>query len=300
MPTDRPITRRELLRRIAAAVAGGSLMAPTVLEAAAGGAGAAPASGEGATPARSLLAPVGLQLYTVRGAMSGSVERTLDRVAAIGYREVEFAGYFGRSPQEIRQALDSAGLAAPSAHVGIGAFDDWPATLEAAAAMGHDWLVVPSLPPEMKADLDEWRRTAERFEAAGEVARDHGIGLAFHNHADAARPVDGTVPLDLLLRETSPVHLSVQADVYWLLEGGTDPAAFLERWPGRVASLHVKDRAADGSMADVGAGVVDWQEVLGAGRRAGVEHHFVEHDRPRDPFASAEASFRHLHALELP
>jgi sugar phosphate isomerase/epimerase len=169
-----------------------------------------------------------------------------------------------------------------------------------AAAVGHDWLVVPSLPPEMRATLDDWRRTAERFEAAGQEARDRGMGLAFHNHAEAARPVDGVIPLDLLLQETSPEHVSVQADVYWLLEGGTDPVAFLERWPGRIPSLHVKDRAADGSMAAVGAGTVDWPAVLGAGLEAGVEHLFVEHDRPADPFASAEASYRYLSDLEVP
>lgn len=299
---DGAVSRREALRRAGLALLGGAgaMMAPAALSGASRPSGGWISSAHrkpvDRPPGR--LSPVGLQLYTLRGAMAGSVEDTLERVAAIGYREVEFAGYFGRTPEEIREALDAAGLAAPSAHVGVDAFDDWRATLDAAAVVGHDWLVVPSLPPEMRATLDDWRRTAERFEAAGEEARDRGIGLAFHNHAEAARPVDGVIPLDLLLQETSAEHVSVQADVYWLLEGGTDPVAFLERWPGRVPSLHLKDRTADGSMADVGAGTVDWPAVLRAGLEAGVEHHFVEHDRPPAPFASAEASYRYLSALE--
>lgn len=299
-PRDPVVSRREALRRAGLALMGGTLLAPAPLSSA-----SRPSRRRGRRGSHRIgrtlapLSPLGLQLYTLREAMSEDMEATLERVAAIGYREVEFAGYFGRSPEEIRRALDAAGLTAPSAHVGVEALENWPATLDAAGVMGHDWLVVGSLPPEMREDLDGWRRAAERFEAAGEQARARGIGLAFHNHASAARPVDGVVPLDLLLRRTSPEHVSVQADVYWLVEGGTDPVAFLERWPGRIPSLHVKDRNADGEMADVGAGVVDWPAVLDAGAEAGVEHHFVEHDRPADPFASAEASYRYLSDLEL-
>lgn len=297
VPKDPLVSRREALRRAGLALVGGAFLAPAALP----GVSRLPrrwARGRVDPPLASL-SPLGVQLYTLREAMAESVEATLDRVAAIGYREVEFAGYFGRSPEEIRRALDAAGLRAPSAHVGVGALDDWPAILDAAGAMGHDWLVVASLPPAMRASLDDWRRTAERFEAAGEAARARGIGLAFHNHAEAARPVDGVVPLELLLRETTPEHVSVQADIYWMVEGGTDPVAFLERWPGRIPSLHVKDRTVDGAMADVGAGAIDWAAVLSAGLEAGVRHHFVEHDRPPDPFASAEASYRYLDGLEL-
>ncbi|MFW6193171.1 MAG: sugar phosphate isomerase/epimerase family protein [Gemmatimonadota bacterium] len=297
------VTRREALRRTGLGLLAGTLaVAPSPSQLGATGASRRRAGRRALRLDRPALplSPLGVQLYTLREAMSESVEATLERVAAIGYREVEFAGYFDRTPEEIRRAVDAAGLSAPSAHVGVETLEDWPATLDAAVAVGHDWIVVASLPPEMTGTLDDWRRVAERFEAAGEEARDRGIGLAFHNHAGAARAVDGVVPLDLLLRRTSPEHVSVQADVYWLVEGGTDPVAFLERWPGRIPSLHVKDRTADGAMEDVGAGVIDWPGVLSAGRDAGVEHHFVEHDRPADPFASAEASYRYLSHLELP
>lgn len=246
----------------------------------------------------SVSGPLGVQLYTLRDAMAESVERTLSRVAAIGYREVEFAGSFGRTPEQIRAALDDTGLRAPSAHMGVDAFDDWPATLEAAATMGHRWIVIPSLPPQMRATLDDWRRTAERFGRAAMAACSAGIRVAFHNHAVEARPLEGRIPLDVFLEETDPDLVGVQADIHWLVEGGVDPVTFLDRWPGRIPSLHLKDRTADGEMADVGAGAVDWPAVLAAARRAGVQHHFVEHDRPADPFASVRASFEYLNGLE--
>lgn len=265
-------------------------------------------SGEGSGPSGrrapagdggSALAPLGIQLYTLRDAMAESVEATLAQVAEIGYREVEFAGYFGRTPEQIRAALDSVGLTAPSAHVAVDALDAWPATLEAATVVGHRWIVIPSLPREMRATLDDWRRTAERFDAAAEEARAAGIRIAYHNHAVEARPLEGRIPLDVFLEETEPDLVGVQADIHWLVEGGVDAVAFLDRWPGRIPSLHVKDRTAAGEMVDVGAGDIDWPVVLGAARRAGVEYHFVEHDRPTDPFASARASFDYLSALEI-
>lgn len=288
-------TRREVLRAMGLALIGAPL--------AVAGCGVSPGNGaeaEGAASgAPAGLDRLGVQLYTLRDAMAEDVEATLARVAGIGYREVEFAGYFGRTPRQIRAALDAEGLAAPSAHVGLEAFDDWPATLEAAAVMGHEWLVVASLPEAMRATLDDWRRTAERFDRAGEQARSAGIGVAFHNHAVEVRPLEGRIPLELFLEETDPALVGVQADIHWLVEGGADPVAFLDRWPGRVPSLHVKDRTADGRMADVGAGDIDWRAVLAAARRAGVAHYFVEHDRPADPFASVRASYDHLAALEV-
>ena len=245
------------------------------------------------------LSPLGLQLYTVRDAMADDLEETLARVAAIGYREVEFAGYFGRTPRTLRAALDAAGLAAPSAHVGIEVFDDLPRAIDAARTMGHRWLVVPSLPREATATLDDWRRTAERFDRAGEALRAAGLRLAFHNHDRELRPLEGRIPLELFLEETDPDLVELQADLYWLVHGGADPVDFLARWTGRVSTVHVKGRAADGTMVDVGAGDVDWPAVLGAARRAGVRHWYVEHDRPADPFASVRASFEYLDALAL-
>ena len=288
--TDPALTRRDALRRMGLALAGGVVL------------GATPRTAHAGEPLRARpgsFAPLGVQLYTLRAAMAESVEATLARVAEIGYREVEFAGYFGRTPSEIRAALNAEGLTAPSAHIGVNAFDEWPATLGAAIDMGHRWLVVASLPEPLRATLDDWRRTADLFQRAGEQARQVGVGLAFHNHAVEVRPMEGVVPLELFLERTDPEHVAVQADLHWMVDGGMDPVAFFGRWPGRVPSVHVKGRAADGTMVDVGAGAIDWPAVLGAGYDAGVRHHFVEHDRPADPFASVEASYRYLAALEV-
>src|SRR5690606_28590915 len=107
---------------------------------------------------------LGIQLYTLRSVLPQDFDGTLARLADVGYREVEFAGYHGRDPAAVRAALDAAGLRAPSAHVAIEALDaEWARTLEAAHAIGHEWLVVAWIPEELRPDLDGYRRIAERF-----------------------------------------------------------------------------------------------------------------------------------------
>ena len=244
------------------------------------------------------LGPLGLQLYTLRQEMTQSVDETLARVAAIGYREVEFAGYFGRSPAEIRQALGNAGLRSPAAHVDMNAMlMDWPSTLEAANTIGIQYLVVPSVPREMSLTLDHWRAVADMFNRGAAEARDAGIRFAYHNHAREFAPIDGRIPFDVLCEQTDPDLVDIELDLFWIVHGGGDPMAVFERWPGRVPLVHVKDRTEEGVMTEVGSGVIDWEEIFGARDVAGIRHYFVEHDEPLDGFESVAASFDYLSRL---
>src|SRR3954468_13876947 len=114
---------------------------------------------------------IGLELYAVRNAMQADPERTLAAVRAIGYSDVELLWSrqnFGRTPQQVRATLDHEGLRAPSAHIApeIIVTDDWAKSLETAKLLGHEYLIVPSLPDETKLPIDEWRRWADRFNAA--------------------------------------------------------------------------------------------------------------------------------------
>ena len=134
------------------------------------------------TPARAMsrLDRIGVQLYTVRGEMAKNVEGTLDRVAEIGYQEVEFVGYFDRSPEQIRDALLASGLDAPAAHIPLESLDDgWERQLEVAEIAGHRYLVVAWIPPAQRKGVDAYKRFAGLFNRAGEQARTQGITFAF-------------------------------------------------------------------------------------------------------------------------
>lgn len=246
------------------------------------------------------LAPIGVQLYTIRSEMQQGVEPALERVAAIGYQEVEFAGYFGHSPIEIRDMLVRTGLSSPAAHVAPNFEPEaWAEILDDANAAGHEYVVVAWTPESMRADLDGWRRTAEVMTRAGEQARAAGLQYAYHNHDFEFAEMEGRVAFDVFCEESDPDLVRIELDIFWIIHGGGDPVAFLERWPGRVPMVHVKDRTVTGHMVDVGQGVIDWAGILKHANRAGMKHLFVEHDRPEVAFGSIEASYRYLSELEI-
>jgi sugar phosphate isomerase/epimerase len=284
------ITRREALTRLAVLAVGSPVIGSLSREA---------AFALKETDQTKFPDPLGVQLYTLRTEMERDVAATLARVAEIGYEEVEFAGYFGDSPSEIRRFLADAGLRAPSAHVAPDLVEEaWPATLEAAAAVGHDYVVVPSIPESMRTSLDDWRRTAERLTLAAAEARAAGLQLAYHNHDFEFREMEGRTPLNVFLETADPELVQVELDLFWIVHAGGDPIAFIDRWPGRIPLVHAKGRTADGRMTEVGSGVIDWAEIFQHRERAGIRHYFVEHDRPGKPFQSVESSFRYLSRLE--
>jgi sugar phosphate isomerase/epimerase len=247
-----------------------------------------------------LLGRLGAQLYTVRNAMTRDFEGTLGRVREIGYEDVEFAGYFGRSPRQVRDVLRAVGLAAPAAHVELAAIEgDWPRTLAAAAEIGHEYLVLAWFAAERRRTSDDWRRLASALGRAGEESRGAGLRLAYHNHDYEFIPVDGSVPLELLLAGTDPADLAFELDVYWMTKAGHDPREWIGRGDGRFELLHLKDSAGppDHAMVDVGAGAVDWPRTIAAAQAAGARHLFVEHDEPGDGLDSLRASYDYLRRL---
>jgi sugar phosphate isomerase/epimerase len=230
--------------------------------------------------------------------MQESVERTLEQVARIGYKEVEFAGYFGKTPQEMRTLLDANGLSAPSSH---GADLNtirarFAEALDDARVVGHRYLVCASL-PQSERTADGFKRVAAEFNRAGEQAQKAGITLAYHNHDFEFRPLGDTVGYDILLAECDPKLVQMQMDLFWITRGGRDPLAYFATHPGRFSSVHVKDMDASGAMVDVGAGRLPFATWFAQAAQAGIRHYFVEHDNPADPMASIQASYRHLERL---
>jgi sugar phosphate isomerase/epimerase len=247
------------------------------------------------------LEKIGLQLYTVRDKMKEDFEGTLARVAEIGYKEVEFAGYFNHSPADVRAILDRHGLSAPSTHVGDISPDAWKASLDAAHAIGHEYIVVPWIPEERRKTLDDWRKVAADFNRAAQAAHDAGIQFAYHNHDFEFPKLAGQVPYDVLLQNTDPRLVQLEIDLYWITKAGQDPLAYFGRWPGRIPLVHVKDSAGppEHKMVDVGQGKIDWKRIFAKQDQAGIKHAFVEHDQPPQPFEDIAVSVRYLKDLEF-
>jgi sugar phosphate isomerase/epimerase len=246
---------------------------------------------------------VGIQLYSVRDEMKRDVAATLARLGEIGYREVEFAGYFDKTPAEIRDLLQRSGLTAPSTHIPYETLKgNWDQALDHAVAVGHQWVTIPWLAPNLRGTAAGWRSIAADFNRGAERAKARGLRFAYHNHEFELKPVEAQVPLDILLAETDPALVDFEMDVYWTVNGGADPLAYFRRHPTRFPLLHIKDSAGppDHKQTDVGAGTIDFASIfrLDAEQRSAVKHAFIEHDQPADPFAFAKNSFDYLSRLE--
>jgi sugar phosphate isomerase/epimerase len=295
------LSRRDALKRMgamAAGVAAGSAVGCR-RESASGAAEASEATGAAAAvSSASPIGPIGVQLYTVRAEMANGVESTLERVAAIGYQEVEFAGYFGHSPTEVREMLARTGLRSPATHIPPNfETDAWAKILDDSNEIGHQHVVVASIPQSMRSSLDAWRETGAAMSRAGDRARAAGLQYAYHNHDFEFEEMEGRVAFDVFCEESDSEFVKIELDLFWIIHGGQEPIEFMDRWPGRIPLVHVKDRTAAGDMVDVGAGVIDWVGIFEHAENAGVEHFFVEHDTPDGPFRSIEASYGYMSRL---
>jgi len=256
-----------------------------------------PATVDASAASPSSLPAVGLQLYTIRSVMENDFRGAMEQVADVGYDEVEFAGYYGRSPEEIGSLLKNLGLAAPATHISLRRIREAPGeVIQTAQAMGHQYVVCPYLDKEDRASIEDYRALADEFSAFGKRCTDAGLQFAYHNHGFEFKEMDGTVPYEVLLEETSPEHVQMEIDLYWTVDAGHDPRTYVEKNPDRYPLCHVKDRSADGEMVSVGEGTINFASIFAVGD---FEHFFVEHDEPADPMQSIETSYRTLADLEM-
>ena len=259
--------------------------------------GCSPKTMSGAAGSRKL-DRVGLQLYTVCNDMEKDFEGTLSKIAGIGYKEVEFAGYFGHSPSDVRAILNRLNITAPSAHGPLSMLtDNWQKTIDNAKVMGHEYLIVAYLNDDQRKSLDDYRRHADLFNSAGETARKSGVKLGYHNHDFEFKPMEGKLPYDLLLERTDPNLVKLEMDLFWITKGGQNPLTYFSRYPGRIELVHVKDMDASQNMVDVGKGTINWAQIFAERDKAGIRHFFVEHDNPPVPLDSAKASYEYLSKL---
>jgi len=242
-----------------------------------------------------------IQLYTMRAL--GDLDRILDAVAEAGYRQVETVGAHLDDAATTRSKLDARGLKVSSSHVSLAALRARPeAVIESSRTLGVDQLFMPAVPPDQRdMAADGWRALGRELSQMAERLRGQGIELGYHNHHWELKPTEGAkTALELLFEAAEGSPLTWQADVAWLVRGGVEPKAWLQRYRSRLTSTHVKDIAPAGQnqdedgWADVGSGVLDWRDLWQACRDAGARWMVVEHDKPKDPARTARTSFAFL------
>lgn len=246
----------------------------------------------------------------VLGAVTGAIKKqleedwlgTLQRVAEIGFKELEFSDPLGPSDAEARKALDALGLRAVA---GGGPFRELRARLpgmsEQWKTQGKNYLACywPWLDNGKGKTLDDYRALAAAFNEFGKTTKAAGLRFVFHHHALEFIPTEGRVPFDLLLAETDPELVSVELDVYWLATAGADPVAYLEKYPARFPILHLGDvsKSGDGTIVCPGEGTLDFRPALAAATQAGVSHVFIENPAATTGLACLEGAYTHVRGL---
>jgi sugar phosphate isomerase/epimerase len=246
---------------------------------------------------------VGLQLYTVRDIFEKDPVGTLEKVAGIGYREVEFGGggYDGMDAAMLRKTLDRLGLKAPSVHIGYDALlQNFDKSLNMAKTLGADTVVLPYMAQEHRTE-QAWQAALPNFNRFAADFKKAGLGFAYHNHDfEFTTKPGGTSLYERFLKETDPALVKIELDLYWAAHAGESLAPLIDRLSGRIYAYHVKDMRADGSMAAVGAGTIDFAALFKLKGSAGVRHFYVENDQAPAPYLpDITTSFQTLHALRF-
>lgn len=278
-PETTPLSRRDVLRLLAAGVAGSTLL-PHLAQAA-------------AHTGRPRIERMGLQLYTVRAALAKDIEGTVAAIARAGITELEFFNPFGKDVAWWNTLLRKHDLTAPSSHEALPKTDDdWGPIFDRAHGMGHRLVIVPYVGDEYRGTRANWQRLADRLNVGAQKAKAAGLQFGYHNHDFEFAPVEGTTGYDILTTQTEKDLVKLELDLYWTVKAGQDPLAIMKRWPNRIVAVHVKDAgpAPERKMTEVGAGTIDFKSILATGRTQGLRHWFIEHDNPADPIASITAS----------
>jgi len=290
--------------------------------------GAAAAAALGLNP-RKLFAdplglPVGLQLYSVRKLLPSDYAGTLKQVAAIGYREVEAAGFYGHSPDEVKAAMSGAGLRCVSAHYSLAdLLKDVDRNLKFTKALGLEYVICssPSVADPAKLasypggakmyfqnglSLDDWRWNAGQFNDLGKKFKAEGIRFGYHNHTMEFHDLGGSTGFDVLLKDLDPAYVTLEMDCGWVVAAGKNPITYLTQYPERISMLHIKDLkpAVAGKTPGervstvLGKGTIDYKPIFAAAKKAGIKHYFVEQEEfDGDPVQELTEDYQYLHAL---
>ncbi len=248
---------------------------------------------------------VGIQLYSLRDDGRRDLERTIADIAAIGYKDLELLdsmNNFGMPPARLRTLLDQHGLRAPSTHMSGNALNELDRHLDEAGTLGHEYLIVASLPITGPRTIDDYRRWADRLNESGKLARERNVWIGFHNHANDFTPVGGVAPYDVLVERTDPAVVRMQLDTGNLAMAGLDPHEYMRRFGDRYWSFHIKDVPHPRSEHDteLGKGVIDFKRLFASIDRIDEKHLFVEQETyPGTPLESMRRDFEYISTLEF-
>lgn len=247
--------------------------------------------------------PLAIQLYTIRDAISENLEKALEKLAELGFNQIEIYGYdgtfFGKSRTEFQSILKNVGLEVISSHHTTGIvhngkgtlLNDWEKSVEDLHFIGSKYMVCSYLFEEERA-TENYKKLPELLNQSGEITKKAGIDFAYHNHDFEFEKFDEITVYDFILNNTSPDLVKMELDLYWITKAGLNPITYFEKYPKRFPLWHVKDmKAGTKDFAEIGNGTIDFKTIFEAREKAGLKHWFVEQDSSdKDMFESLKMS----------
>jgi sugar phosphate isomerase/epimerase len=239
--------------------------------------------------------PVGLQLWTVRNECKKDFAGTIAKVAKMGYKGVEFAGFFDKSATDVRKMLDDNGLKCFGSHTAIDLLSNekLAATMEYNKTIGNAFVIVPYLDRQKLTAKDAWLKMATTFNELADKTRAEGVHIGYHAHAGDFMKIGDETPWDILFGNTSK-EVCMQLDTGNCMQGGGDPVAILKKYPGRSLTIHLKEYSKTNPKALIGEGDVKWKEVFEVCETTGgTEYYIIEEESGAYPqLESAELSLK--------
>jgi sugar phosphate isomerase/epimerase len=249
---------------------------------------------------------LGLQLYSLRDTIPADPKGVLQKVASFGYKELETYGYkdgkiFGMDFLEFGKYVKSLKMKVTSGHYGWDIVrGNWEKAVTDAKAIGQEFMVVPWIAQEERGSVEKYKSLCAELNKAGEICNKHGIRLGYHNHAFEFEKVEGQVPYDIMLTELDPKKVSMEMDIFWVVNAGYDPIKYFEKYPGRFEQWHVKDMTKEDreKNADIGTGTIDFKALFAKAKVAGLKHYYVEQETyPGAPIDSIANGAKYLKTI---
>ena len=252
---------------------------------------------------------VGIQLYSVRDDMKSDPKGSLKKLADMGYKVVEHAGYadgkfYGFKPSEFKKILEDLGLMMYSGHVDFGMkawdaskkdfTDTWKQTVEDAAFMGQKFVITPELAENAQKDYDVLLKVIDLWNKCGELCQKHGMKFGYHDDFNENAILHGKKLYDIIMEKSDPKLTLQQYDIANLYNAaGTDPMEIIKKYPGRFDSLHVKDVLKEKNKENMhdstilGKGVLNVNEVVALAVKNGawlliIEQEAYQNESPMD------------------
>jgi sugar phosphate isomerase/epimerase len=226
--------------------------------------------------------PIAVQLYSVRHIAQKDLAGVLEQVAKLGFKGVEFAGYYGHEAGAVRKMLDANGLKVAGTHTALNLLqgDELPKTIDYMKTIGNKNVIVPSMPGQYRKSVDGWKEAARVFNEINEKVKGHGLVLGYHNHTVEFEKPEGTTetPFDAFFGTAMPA-VKVQLDIGHTRRAGADPLEVIRKYKGRVISVHIKEYNPNNPDAPLGDGLVQWKEIFAELEKQGkTEWYIVEEE----------------------